>query len=74
MKRAGRMDRIVRFAPLDEQGRYKLAQRILCDDAMSRKMSHEYKDRPAAEFQEICCREAIDKYFSKRVNTADGSS
>ncbi len=68
LKRPGRMDRIVRFMPLDQQGRTKLAYKILDDDILAMKLAQENPECSAAEFQEICFQVAIGRQYSKRVH------
>lgn len=64
--RPGRIDRVVEFKPLDEDGKKKMAKRIF--EGFEEKQwihifDHAGKDT-GAQFQERCCRLALDLFWS----------
>lgn len=62
--RPGRIDRIIRFGPLDEKGKCKMANRILRDWPYE-KWEHLITEKAytGAQFQEKCCRLALDLFW-----------
>jgi hypothetical protein len=65
-KRPGRVDRVVPFGPLDEEGRLKLARRILEDEALAARVAEECAGCSAAELQERCFQTAVQRRFVTR--------
>ena len=65
--RPGRIDRTVQFLPLGRDGRFKIAMRILKDEALANKMVDECAKMSPAQLQERCFRLAIDELFKKRA-------
>jgi hypothetical protein len=66
--RPGRVDRQVAFRPLDANGRYKIAYRILQNEALAHEVSDPEWDAhslSAAAFQERCIRLALDELFAR---------
>jgi len=61
--RPGRIDRVVKFEPLDHDGRLKIATRILGDHEAARQVASAGSDDSAAQFQERCFRQAIKERF-----------
>lgn len=64
--RPGRIDRTVRFTPLDEAGRMKVAMRILKNEELARKIVRSHPEMAPAQLQEKCFRVAVDELFKKR--------
>jgi hypothetical protein len=63
--RPGRIDRTVLFVPLDEQGRRKLAARIINDPPEEERLVQEGASDSAAQFQERCIQSALNKKFEE---------
>lgn len=61
--RPGRIDRSVRFDQPDEQGRLKMAKRILGNDPAVSLVVREGAKDTIAQFQERCFRLALEKYW-----------
>jgi SpoVK/Ycf46/Vps4 family AAA+-type ATPase len=65
--RPGRIDMTLEVPGLDLPGRLKMARRIIQDEEIAQRMAHQYPDYTAAQFQELCMKEALqilwgDKY------------
>lgn len=67
IKRPGRIDHIVEFRPLDQDGRYKMALRILEDPEVADNMAKAHRDDSAAEFQERCFQVALARRFDTNL-------
>jgi SpoVK/Ycf46/Vps4 family AAA+-type ATPase len=65
--RPGRIDKVVKFGPLDENGRVKMAKRILGDFDISLwgHLLQEKHEDTGAQFQERCCRLALKLFWEK---------
>lgn len=61
--RPGRVDRLVHFDVLDEEGREKMARRILEDEVDIQKVLLAGANDAAAQFQERCFRRAMARRF-----------
>jgi len=64
--RAGRIDRQVEFLPLEFEGRVKMARRILGDIPEALELAERTGTIPAADFQEMCCREAVRMLYDEK--------
>lgn len=65
--RPGRIDRAIKFEPLDEDGRIKMAKRIF-EDVQEEKWKYllsEGNNDTGAQFQERCCRLALKLFWEK---------
>lgn len=65
VNRPGRVDRIVEFRPLDQDGRLKMAMRILEDAEVAERMAKDYFQDTGARFQERCFQHALNKRFAE---------
>lgn len=66
--RPGRIDRVVHFSALDNEGKEKMAQRIL-GDFPREKWQHIFEkahDDTGAQFQERCCRVALQLFWQAK--------
>lgn len=70
--RAGRIDRIVEFLPLDFDSRLKIAKNILGDVPEAAKIAMECEDIPASRFVDICCKKALDAHYTEPKVAASG--
>ena len=71
--RPGRIDRAIEFSPLDERGRIKMAKRIM-DGFGDDKWEHLLKEGSndtGAQFQERCCRLALNMFWEKMENKGE---
>lgn len=68
VRRPGRIDRVVKFEPLDQAGRVKMAMRILEDAKTAEHMAHAYHQDTAAQFQERCFQHALQRRFEEHAN------
>lgn len=66
--RPGRIDRAVKFAALDHDGRVKMAKRILEDDLVAERMAKDYFSDTGAAFQERCFQEALRRRFEGSIS------
>ena len=65
--RPSRIDRVLEMLPLDYEGRIKLAERILRDKDLAKKVVDDStKEESAAQLQERCFRASIEILFKKR--------
>jgi SpoVK/Ycf46/Vps4 family AAA+-type ATPase len=67
IKRPGRVDHVVEFQPLDQEGRRKMALRILEDTETADQMSRLHTEDTAAQFQERCFQVALSRRFDPGV-------
>ena len=67
LRRPGRVDHVVQFHPLDFEGRLKIAQRIVTDVEVARRLAMEGSDDPAADFQERCFKVALAQRYKTAV-------
>ena len=61
--RPGRIDRVVKFEPLDLDGRMKLARRIVVDEGTAVRIAVDSGPMPASRFVEECRRVALDDVY-----------
>jgi len=64
--RPGRIDRSVSFAQPGPKGLTKIALRIMGEMSGIEEMVEEGKNDTPAQFQERCCRKALDDYFKEK--------
>lgn len=68
--RPGRIDQVVEFKDLDDDGRYKMAIRILEDPELAMATTQIGTHDSAAQFQERCFRIALKRRFDEREEAA----
>jgi hypothetical protein len=66
--RPGRIDRVVKFEVLDNEGRVKMALRILEDEVAAERMARDYYQDTGAAFQERCFQEALRRRFEGAIS------
>ncbi len=64
--RPGRIDQAVRFEALDEAGRYKMAMRIVRDEAAAQRVMQDGVGDSVVQFQERCIQLALAVKFEQR--------
>ena len=69
--RPGRIDQAVRFKPLDKEGRYKMALRIVRDEGRAWQAMEEGPNDSAVQFQERCVQLALRLKFDERRAQAE---
>ena len=65
--RPGRIDSIVEFKPLDDEGRVKMAARILENVELAVEVAKQGASDSAAQFQERCFRIALQRHYDSRA-------
>ena len=74
--RPGRIDRVIKFAPLSHEGKIKMAKRIL-GDFPETEWDHlliEEKERTGAQFQDACSRLALRLFWEKQGENDEATS
>ncbi len=66
--RPGRIDKAIEFGILNEEGRIKMAKRIMngFDDSKWKHLLKEGKNDTGAQFQERCCRLALSMFWKEK--------